>query len=130
MNYKKLFWHRLAIAFAILAAWGLLVVTNGLSLLLVFALIGSLAGTFFKDLSAAKTKNWRWFTVQSASFVLETVALFAFVPFTVAGVPKGQSPDTLAIANTVIFYVILALLIFTLGRIGAETYRFVASRTK
>jgi hypothetical protein len=129
MNFKKLFWHRLFIAFAILAAWGSLVATSGLSLLLVFILIGALAGTFFKEFTAAKTKNWRWFTVQGAAFSLACLAGVLIVPFTAAGLPKGQSPDFIATSNTAIFYGLLAVIIFTLARIGAESYRHFAARS-
>jgi hypothetical protein len=129
MNFKKLFWHRLAIALAILVAWSLLVVTMGASMLAVLILIGALAGTFFKDLTSNKAKNWRWFTVQAGVFLLAYFANFLILPFTVAAVPKGQSPDFIATANTGLAFVLLALIIFTLCRIGAEGYRAFAART-
>ena len=129
MNFKKLFWHRMAIALAILVAWGLLVATNGLSLLLVLALIGALAGTFFKDLTSNKAKNWRWFTVQTAIVLLSYLAMFLILPFSTAALPKGQSADFIQMANTALVLAILGLMIFTIGRIGAETYRNIAART-
>lgn len=119
----------MAIALAILVAWGLLVATNGLSLLLVLALIGALAGTFFKDLTNNKSKNWRWFIVQTAIVLLSYLAIFLILPFSTAAVPKGQSADFIAMANTALVLAILGLMIFTIGRIGAEVYRNIAART-
>lgn len=130
MNFKKLFWHRMAIAALILLAWGIIVPTGGLSLLLVFALLGALAGTFFKDQTAAKVKNWRWFTVAGGVFVLAYVSIYLILPFTTAAVPKGQEPDFIAQANTALFYGLFALMLLTLGRIGAEIYRKFASKQK
>lgn len=128
MNFKKLFWHRLAIAALILLAWGIIVPTGGLSLLLVFALLGALAGTFFKDQTAAKVKNWRWFTVAGGVFVLAYASIYLILPFTTAAVPKGQEPDFIAQANTALFYGLFALMLLSLGRIGAEAYRKFAAR--
>lgn len=130
MNFKKLFLHRLLIALLILAAWLIIVPTGGLSLLLVFALLGALAGTFFKDMTAAKVKNWRWFTVAGGIFVAAYASIYLILPFTTAGVPKGQEPDFISQANTALFYGLFALMLLTLGRIGAEGYRKFASRSK
>lgn len=129
MDYKKLFWHRMWLALAILMAWSTIAFTGGITLLIAFMLIGALAGTFFKDLTRAKTKNWRWFTVQGVAFVLAYIAAILIVPFTAGALPKGQTADFIAIANTGLFFGLVALVIFTLGRIGAESYRTFAART-
>lgn len=129
MDYKKLFWHRMWLALFVLVTWSLIPFIGDLGLLLAFIVIGALAGTFFKTFAIEKAKNWRWFAVQAAIFVLAELAIFLILPFTIGALKKGQEADFLTIANTSIFYALLLLIIFTLGRSGAEIYRRFAIRS-
>ena len=61
--------------------------------------------------------------------LLSYLAMFLILPFSTAALPKGQSADFIQMANTALVLAILGLMIFTIGRIGAETYRNIAART-